>query len=601
MRFTIKLKLAAGFAVILGLLAFASYESLVKMDEMHTQIETLVDESAERVRLAKTVDIEMLEIALDEKKIILAADAKEKEKIFKHSDKIIQSMKSDLKALAAIEDDAGLRKLEKFQTVFDEYLGFNKEIREMCLAGQKDEALALAMGDSKTLLDEASALMMEVVKASEQSMQRDKAASEETYSAALSLLITVSAVAMIVGTVIALYIGVSISRGVNKAVEVCQAVSVGDLTQKVENLSNDEVGDLLKALNRMIDNLAETAHTAEKIAGGDLRVKAKILSEKDTLGQSLDSMIQSLQRVVGEVASASDQVAAGSQELSATAQQLSQGATEQSSAAEETSASIEEMSAGIQQNADNSRQTEQIAINAAANAKDGGEAVTQTVESMRLIADKISIIEEISRKTDLLALNAAVEAARAGEHGRGFAVVASEVRKLAERSQASAADIRDLSANGVSIAEKANGLIEELIPNIGRTSDLVQEISAASAEQNTGASQITKAIQELDEVIQQNASASEEMASTSEELSSQADLLLSSVSFFKTDGAPPSSQSAPQQATPAPAPVSSPASKPAVKAQEPERDSGSGPMIDLDADDDFANAEAGSTGGFERY
>jgi methyl-accepting chemotaxis protein len=154
---------------------------------------------------------------------------------------------------------------------------------------------------------------------------------------------------------------------------------------------------------------------------------------------------------------------------------------------------------------------------------------------MKEIATKISIIEEIARQTNLLALNAAIEAARAGEHGKGFAVVASEVRKLAERSQLAAGEIGTLSAHSVMVAETAGEMLGKMVPDIQRTAELVQEISASSREQDSGAGQISKAIQQLDQVIQQNASASEEMASTSEELSSQAEQLKESISFFRID------------------------------------------------------------------
>jgi len=158
--------------------------------------------------------------------------------------------------------------------------------------------------------------------------------------------------------------------------------------------------------------------------------------------------------------------------------------------------------------------------------------VVQAVSAMKNIAEKISIVEEIARQTNLLALNAAIEAARAGEHGKGFAVVAAEVRKLAERSGTAAAEISQLSSSTVSVADQAGQMLVKLVPDIQRTAELVQEISAASNEQNAGAEQINKALQQLDQVIQQNASASEEMASTSEELSSQAEQLQSSISFF---------------------------------------------------------------------
>jgi methyl-accepting chemotaxis protein len=197
---------------------------------------------------------------------------------------------------------------------------------------------------------------------------------------------------------------------------------------------------------------------------------------------------------------------------------------------------MEEMTSSIQQNADNAQQTNKIAAKAASDTQASGDAVGKTVSAMKEIAEKISIIEEIARKTDLLALNAAVEAARAGEHGKGFAVVASEVRKLAERSQTAAAEISKLSSGGVTLAEGAGQMLIKLVPDIRKTADLVQEISAASTEQNSGTAQINQAIQQLDQVIQQNSAASEEMASTAEELTSQAEQLQSTIAFFKIDG-----------------------------------------------------------------
>ncbi|MFB9953272.1 methyl-accepting chemotaxis protein, partial [Rhizobium puerariae] len=232
-----------------------------------------------------------------------------------------------------------------------------------------------------------------------------------------------------------------------------------------------------------------------------------------------------LRGVVGDALAAADNVSSGSQELSASSEQLSQGATEQASSAEEASASMEQMAANIKQNADNAAQTEKIARQSSRDAEASGEAVGRAVHAMRTIAEKISIVQEIARQTDLLALNAAVEAARAGEHGKGFAVVASEVRKLAERSQAAAAEISALSGDTVQVATEAGDMLNKLVPDIQKTAELVSEISAACREQDIGASQINEAIQQLDKVTQQNAGASEEMSATSEELASQAEEL----------------------------------------------------------------------------
>jgi methyl-accepting chemotaxis protein len=195
---------------------------------------------------------------------------------------------------------------------------------------------------------------------------------------------------------------------------------------------------------------------------------------------------------------------------------------------------MEEMVSNIKQNADNAQQTDKIANKSAKDGQDSGKSVLQAVEAMKEIASKISIIEEIARQTNLLALNAAIEAARAGEHGKGFAVVAAEVRKLAERSQKAAGEINKLSGTTVKTSETAGEMLGKLVPDIQRTAELVQEISAASREQDTGAEQINKALQQLEQVIQQNAAAAEEMASTTEELTGQADQLVGALAFFRT-------------------------------------------------------------------
>lgn len=284
--------------------------------------------------------------------------------------------------------------------------------------------------------------------------------------------------------------------------------------------------------------LGEAVMAVEAVANGDLTVEIAVNS-RDELGRmmaSLQLMVGNLRRTVGEVATAAQNVASGSEQLNGTATQLAQGSTEQSASTEETTSAMEQIAASIQQNADNARQTDKIASKVAEDAKASGEAVSKTASAMKEIAERINIIEEIARKTDLLALNAAVEAARAGEHGRGFAVVASEVRKLAERSQTAAAEISRLTSGGVTQAEGAGKMLEKLVPEIRKTAELVQEISAASGEQSTGAGQINLALQELDKVVQQNAAAAEQMAAASQELSSQADILQSSIAFFKMSG-----------------------------------------------------------------
>ncbi|BCG47614.1 Methyl-accepting chemotaxis sensor/transducer protein [Citrifermentans bremense] len=294
------------------------------------------------------------------------------------------------------------------------------------------------------------------------------------------------------------------------------------------------IDDSLKSVKQAMDHIISIT---KEIADGNLTVEVTPRSEKDELLKDLAGMVGKLSEVVLEVKLAADNVTLGSKELAENAENTSQGATEQAASAEQASSSMEEMSANIRQTSDNASQTEKIAVKSAADAQEGGKAVAETLAAMKEIAGKISIVEEIARQTNMLALNAAIEAARAGEHGKGFAVVAAEVRKLAERSQKAAGEISTLSTSSVEIAEKAGNLLGEILPNIQRTAELVQEISAASREQDGGAQQINQAIQQLDQVIQKNAAVAEEMASTAEQLSSQAGQLQGTISFFRVNGA----------------------------------------------------------------
>ena len=308
-------------------------------------------------------------------------------------------------------------------------------------------------------------------------------------------VVIISIVALVLGVMLAFLIARSIAGPVMRSVRFAEKVSEGDLTQQLNLQQEDEVGRLVYALN---------------------------------------AMVVQLQTIVGDISSASKQVAAGSSELLDSANAMAHGASEQAASIEETSAAMEQMASGIQNNTDNAQQTETIARQASKDAEEGGKAVSEAVDAMKNIASKISIIEEIARQTNLLALNAAIEAARAGEHGKGFAVVAAEVRKLAERSQLAAGEISQLSKTSVDIAEQTGQIITRLVPDIQKTSELVQEIASSSAEQSQGAGQINQAMQQLDQVIQKNAGASEEMAATSEELSSQANIMHQAIGFFRT-------------------------------------------------------------------
>jgi methyl-accepting chemotaxis protein len=326
----------------------------------------------------------------------------------------------------------------------------------------------------------------------------------------------------------------SITQPILQVVSIAEKLAEGETEFEIESGGRDETGALLAAMKQMIASNKEMVEAATGLAAGNLSVRVTPRSDSDALGKALSNMIHRLTEIIGEVRSGASSLTVASSQISASAQSLSQGTSEQASSVEETTSSLQEMSASITQNAENSGQMETMAVKGTKDVEESALAVTQAVEAMTKIAEKISIIEEIAYQTNLLALNAAIEAARAGEHGRGFAVVATEVRKLAERSQTAAKDIGALASSSVGVAQRSGRLLTDLVPTIRKTADLVREVTAASLEQSGGVAQINKAMSLVDQVTQRNASASEELASTAEEMSSQAEALQQTIAFFKT-------------------------------------------------------------------
>jgi methyl-accepting chemotaxis protein len=577
MRLTIKTKLTATFGLLLALMLIMGGYSLYALDDSGKTLHNVIDGPVARQANALGMANHQMKIARAQLNLIEADNAEEVTRFTADGDASRKALLESAEwASQAAETDAGKKAYADIVKLAGEIGQVDDQIRALVKAGDRHAALVMAKTQSAPLMTQIETMLEGRLATNRNQMQQAEDHAAATQATTLIVVGSGLALALLLGSLTAYLILRGIRRGLNLIQSATSAVAIGDLNLNLEVKSNDEIKDVIDSVNVMTKNLRQTATIADRIAEGDISVTVKPLSDKDTLGISmqnmsrylmttaelakaiasgdltvdarrqseadalggaLESMMERLRGVVGDALAASDNVSSGSQELSSSSEQLSQGATEQASAAEQASASMEEMAANIKQNADNAAQTEKIARQSSRDAEASGKAVSRAVNAMRTIAEKISIVQEIARQTDLLALNAAVEAARAGEHGRGFAVVASEVRKLAERSQAAAAEISALSGDTVQVAIEAGDMLNRLVPDIQKTAELVSEISAACREQDIGASQINEAIQQLDKVTQQNAGASEQMSATSEELAAQAEELQASIAFFRVERA----------------------------------------------------------------
>ena len=515
----VKAKLGIITTFFLSMITILSLIIYTRLSSLGAEIETVTKNDIPLTRVISQVTVHQLEQAINFERVLRYGGemqenpaAKEQFSSFanmfeKLSAKVTEELHMGEKiAEEAIESAHTDEELKEFKKVFailkdieEKHEGYDKhsfqsfaEIKKgnMHKAHELAEKVELA---EKELEKELEGVLEEISAFTEQSAER--ALADE--KGVVNLLVIMATIAFVLGALIAFWITRSV-------------------------------------MNQLGADPAEVRALAEDIASGDLTADLSNVDPKKRVGVygAMIDMQAKLIDVVEQIQGNSNQISSAAVQVSDTANSLSEAANEQAASVEETSASVEQMGASISQNSENSQTTDKIATESASAAADGGKAVEETVNAMMQIAERITIIEDIAYQTNMLALNAAIEAARAGEHGKGFAVVAAEVRKLAERSQVAASEISTLTGDSVKVAEKAGMLLEKMVPDISRTADLVQEITAASEEQSSGVSQINSAMRQLDTVTQQNAAGSEELAATAEEMQAQSENLQQAVAFF---------------------------------------------------------------------
>ncbi len=531
---TIRTKLLLSFGCISLVILALGIVSIKITEVVNSQASIIANNSLPCVYYTSNINTLTSDYRIAELNHVVSTSIKEMKKQEKKMAKLkedIEAMKTGYEPLISTETEREYWNafLERWKL----YTDLSEEMLEISRLLQTDSAIAMLNGESLINFDIASEQLLKVVAENKRQGNEASAYGSQLYESSFIIVITVLVVVLLISLVLAFWLINTITKSLTEARRCVSLVAKGDFSANVIINNNDEIGELLKEMKTMIHKLRNSVGIAQRVAAGNLNDQFDDKTFGGELDNALKEMVLKLRDIVSNIMEGASNIASASEQVSSGAQQMAQGTQEQASAAEEASSSMEQMSANIQQNAENAMRTEKIAQKSAIDIRESSSSMNDTVAAIELIAQKISIVEEIANKTDLLALNAAVEAARAGEHGKGFAVVAAEVRKLAERSQKAASEINEISLKSVQIAKSTSRKLHDVVPDIEKTSELVQEITASSSEQNAGANQINSAVQQLSHVIQQNASASEEMASSAEELSTQAEQLRRIVGYFK--------------------------------------------------------------------